>query len=120
MGSSPIRDVLSLPMQYQENVFTKIVNKKLKADILIEDEYTICFRDVNPQSKIHYLVIPKMLCIDFLQFEKNASIEQKISFWKTVADAISILSLTKGYKLITNSGEYGKQEIPHFHLHILG
>jgi histidine triad (HIT) family protein len=107
-------------MSYQKNVFTRIINKEINVDILLEDEDTLCFKDINPQSEIHYLVVPKILCVDFLQFEQMASARQRASFWRTVAEAIIKLQLKDGYKLVSNSGEYGRQEVPHFHLHILG
>lgn len=120
MGSIPIRDVIFLSMGYQENIFTKIIKKEVKVEILLENENAICFKDINPKSKIHYIIIPKTFCSNFTEFERNTPSKQKLSFWAGVSEAIEKLNLSNGYRLITNTGKDAKQEIPHFHVHILG
>ena len=107
-------------MQYTENIFSRIIRKEISAEILLEDTYSICLKDKEPKSKIHYLVIPKGSYVDFLDFKKNSKLEEQISFWDLVAQAVENLNLSNGYRLIANSGKHANQEIKHFHLHILG
>ena len=78
------------------------------------------FNDINPQAKIHVLGIPKFPCTTFSNFLKNADNKNIISFFKSVQLVIKDLEIeNSGYRLITNSGENGGQEVPHFHIHIL-
>ena len=78
------------------------------------------FKDINPQAKIHILGIPKLECVDFSDFMMNADNEVKQSFFNSIKLVIEKLNIKKtGYRIISNSGEHGGQEVPHFHIHIL-
>ena len=103
-----------------KNIFAKILRKEIPCDKIYEDEFSLFFKDINPQAKIHILGIPKFPCTNFSDFLKNANNENISSFFKSVQFVISDLNIEEnGYRLITNSGEDGGQEVPHFHVHIL-
>ena len=107
-------------MYDENNIFAKILRKEIPCDKIYEDEFSLFFNDINPQSKIHILGIPKFPCTTFSDFLKNADNENITSFFKSVQLVINNLNIeNKGYRLITNSGEDGGQEVPHFHIHIL-
>ena len=108
-------------MLYDENnIFAKILRKEIPCDKVYEDEFSLFFNDINPQAKIHVLGIPKFPCTTFSNFLKNADNKNIISFFKSVQLVIKDLEIeNSGYRLITNSGENGGQEVPHFHIHIL-
>ncbi len=108
-------------MVYDENnIFAKILRKEIPCDKVYEDEFSLFFNDINPQAKIHVLGIPKFPCTTFSNFLKNADNKNIISFFKSVQLVIKDLEIeNSGYRLITNSGENGGQEVPHFHIHIL-
>ena len=107
-------------MYDENNIFAKILRKEIPCDKVYEDEFSLFFNDINPQAKIHVLGIPKFPCITFSDFLKNADNENITSFFKSVQLVINSLNIeNKGYRLITNSGEDGGQEVPHFHIHIL-
>ncbi len=107
-------------MYDENNIFAKILKKEIPCDKIHEDEHSLFFKDINPQAKIHILGIPKFSCTTFSEFIKNANSEIVISFFKSVQMVINDLGIEKnGYRLITNSGEDGGQEVPHFHIHIL-
>ena len=108
-------------MVYDENnIFAKILRKEIPCDKVYEDKFSLFFNDINPQAKIHVLGIPKFPCTTFSNFLKNADNENIISFFKSVQLVIKDLEIeNSGYRLITNSGENGGQEVPHFHIHIL-
>ena len=107
-------------MYDENNIFAKILRKEIPCDKVYEDEFSLFFNDINPQAKIHVLGIPKFPCITFSDFLKNADNENITSFFKSVQLVINNLNIeNKGYRLITNSGEDGGQEVPHFHIHIL-
>ena len=103
-----------------KNIFAKILRKEIPCDKIYEDEFSLFFKDINPQAKIHILGIPKFPCTNFSDFLKNANNENISSFFKSVQFVISDLNIEEnGYRLITNSGEDGGQEVPHCHVHIL-
>tara|TARA_A100001035_G_C27600074_1_gene416073 strand:+ start:17 stop:367 length:351 start_codon:yes stop_codon:yes gene_type:complete len=107
-------------MYDENNIFAKILREEIPCDKVHEDEFSLFFRDINPQAKIHVLGIPKFSCTTFSDFLKNADNKNISSFFKSVQLVISKLGLEeKGYRLISNSGEDGGQEVPHFHVHIL-
>ena len=102
------------------NIFAKILRKEIPCEKVYEDEFSLFFKDINPQAKIHILAIPKFQCTTFSDFLKNAENEIISSFFKSVQLVIDDLNIEEnGYRLITNSGEDGGQEVPHFHIHIL-
>jgi len=107
-------------MYDENNIFAKILRKEIPCDKVHEDEFSLFFNDINPQAKIHVLGIPKFPCTTFSDFLKNADNEYIMSFFKSVQLVINNINIEKtGYRLITNSGENGGQEVPHFHIHIL-
>ena len=79
------------------------------------------FKDINPIAKVHVLGIPKSKCVDFSDFiSKNTPI-MIFEFFNKINLVVEKLGIAKdGYKVISNSGTNGGQEVPHFHIHILG
>ena len=76
---------------------------------------------ISPKAKIHVLGIPKNQCIDYADFILNCDKQIVSNFFKKAEHVINILGLKKdGYRIVSNSGENGCQEVPHFHIHILG
>ena len=103
------------------NVFAKILKGELPCQKIDENKFSIAFTDINPQAPIHILVIPKNPYIDFYDFTKNALSEEIKFFWELVNDIIRKKNISeKGFRIITNSGKDGNQDVPHFHVHILG
>ena len=82
------------------------------------------FHDINPQKKIHVLVIPKGKYIDLDDFSQNASQEEIVGLLKginTVAKKLRIsVDTGKGYRALANISEDGGQEVPHLHFHLFG
>ena len=102
-------------------IFCSIVNGDIPADKLYEDDKVLFFYDINPQAKIHVLGIPKKNVVSLSDFISNSEKEEVTYFFKKTIDVIQDLGLTKnGYRLITNEGLDSNQEVPHFHIHILG
>lgn len=109
-------------MQYDtNNVFARILRKEIPADIVYEDEYVLAFHDANPKAPIHILVIPKGEYISFFDFSEKASSEVMYGFTKAIHHVLQSLGIQKeGFRLLSNHGLHGGQEVPHFHVHILG
>ena len=105
----------------ENNIFAKILRSEIPCNKIIENEYALAFSDINPQAPVHVLVIPKNAYINFYEFTKHASINEVKLFWKLVNDVIDYYKFeNEGFRLITNSGKDGNQDVPHFHVHILG
>ena len=109
-------------MNYDKNnIFAKIIRKEITCKKIYEDEKVLFFYDLYPQAKIHILGIPKMQVLDFGNFVLQADAETVSHFFSKAYDVIREKKIEKnGFKIITNSGENGGQEVPHFHIHILG
>ena len=103
------------------NVFAKILKGVIPCQKIDENKFSLAFTDINPQASIHILVIPKNPYIDFYDFTKNATSEEVKFFWELVNDVITKKGIEDmGFRIITNSGKDGNQDVPHFHAHVLG
>ena len=112
-------------MSYDDNnIFAKILRGEIPCDKIYEDEYILSFYDINPQKKIHALVIPKGKYIDLDDFNQKASDKEIVGLLKgisIVAKKLEIsVELGKGYRTLSNLSEHGGQEVPHLHFHLFG
>ena len=112
-------------MKYDDNnIFAKILRGEIPCNKIYEDDYVLSFYDINPQKKIHALVIPKGKYIDLDDFNSNASNDEIIGLMKgitTVSKKLGISSFDgKGYRALANISDYGGQEVPHLHFHLFG
>ena len=112
-------------MTYDDNnIFAKILRAEIPCQKIYEDDFVLSFHDINPQKKIHALVIPKGKYIDLDDFINNSSNEEMIGLLKginTVAKKLKIsIENGKGYRALTNIGNDGGQEVPHLHFHLFG
>tara|TARA_Y100001935_G_C16965954_1_gene341718 strand:- start:133 stop:510 length:378 start_codon:yes stop_codon:yes gene_type:complete len=109
----------------KNNIFAKILRKEIPCDKVYENEHALAFKDINPQAKVHVLVIPKGQYIDVDDFSKNASKEEIASLMHALAEVCKITKVSlseggSGFRLIANTGPDGNQEVPHFHYHVMG
>ena len=112
-------------MAYDENnIFAKILKGEIPCNKIYEDEYVLSFHDINPQKKIHALVIPKGKYIDLDDFSENASNDEIVGLIKGIHIVAKKLGMSvntgKGYRALANINEYGGQEVPHLHFHLFG
>ena len=112
-------------MSYDNNnIFAKILRGEIPCNKIYEDEFILSFHDINPQKKIHALVIPKGKYIDLDDFSENASSNEMVGLLKgisTVAQKLKIsVNTGKGYRALANINEHGGQEVPHLHFHLFG
>ena len=107
----------------RNNIFAKILRQEIPCKKVYENKYVLSFYDINPQKKVHVLVIPKGEYTDLDHFHKNASNEEILEFNKAVSQIVKILKISnkeKGYRVLSNTGKDGGQEVPHLHYHIFG
>ena len=97
-------------------IFCKIINGDIPNKTVLENENFLAFDDINPQAKIHTVIIPKMHLQSFNEMTPNIMAEMT-TFIQEVALAQGVK--TDGYRLITNIGENGGQEVGHIHFHLL-
>ena len=113
-------------MNYDKNnIFAKILRGEIPCKKIYEDEFVLAFYDVNPQKKIHALIIPKGEYVNLDDFSSKASEKEIVGLIKglgTVAKKLGVSEVVKGggYRSLVNVGGDGGQEVPHLHFHILG
>ena len=105
----------------QNNIFAKILRGDIPCNKVYEDDHVLAFHDVKPHASVHVLIIPKGHYQDISEFGEKASAEDKAAFFTAISRVANELGLTSdGYRVIANTGGHGGQEVPHFHLHLLG
>ncbi|MCH8155902.1 MAG: histidine triad nucleotide-binding protein [Proteobacteria bacterium] len=107
-------------MAYDEsNIFAKILRGEIPCDKVYEDEHVLAFRDINPQTPTHVLVIPKGAYESFDDFSSQASAEEIAGFVRAAGQiARDAGAVEAGYRILANNGPDALQEVAHFHLHI--
>ena len=106
------------------NIFAKILREEIPCKKIYEDDFVLSFYDINPQKKIHALVIPKGKYIDLDDFSDKASSEEIVGLIKGINIVAKKLGISasngKGYRVLANISDYGGQEVPHLHFHLFG
>ena len=108
-------------MYDKNNIFARILRGEIPCDKIYEDKFTLAFKDINPQAKIHVLVNPKGSYVDMNDFATNAKSEEIEGLIRALGRVASILGISEsGYRYLGNNGKNGGQEVPHLHFHIFG
>ena len=111
-------------MKYdKDNIFAKILREEIPCKKVYENEYVLSFYDINPQKKIHVLVIPKGEYVDLEDFINKASDKEIVEFNKAITYIVKMLKISNkegGYRVLSNAGKDAGQEVPHLHYHIFG
>jgi histidine triad (HIT) family protein len=107
------------------NVFARILRGEIPSETVVETEHTLAFRDVRPQAPVHVLVIPKGRYVNFDHFAAEAGDAEVLDFVRTAGRVSRATGAAEpaggeGFRVIANAGRHGVQEVPHFHLHVLG
>ncbi|MBR0652436.1 histidine triad nucleotide-binding protein [Roseomonas terrae] len=110
-----------LPPYDDANIFARILRGEIPCRKIHEDDHALAFHDINPQAPVHVLVIPKGQYVSVADFSASATDAEVAGFWRAVAKVAKDLGLEQsGYRVLTNMGSDGGQEVPHFHIHIFG
>jgi histidine triad (HIT) family protein len=114
MGNQPPSDAAP------DTIFGKIGRGEIPCDTVYEDETTLAFRDLNPQSPVHIIVIPKLR--NGLTGLRNASPSQEgvLGHLLFVAGQVGKVHCPDGFRIVINDGKEGSQSVYHLHLHVLG
>jgi len=109
----------------KNNIFAKILRGEIPCKKIYEDEFVLAFYDINPQKKVHALVISKGEYVDLDDFSLKASAKEISGLIKGISLVAKKLGVSEevkggGYRSLVNVGENGGQEVPHLHFHIFG
>jgi histidine triad (HIT) family protein len=112
-------------MSYDENnIFAKILRGEIPCNKIYENDFVLSFHDINPQKKIHALIIPKGKYIDLDDFSFNATPKEMVGLIKGINAVAKKLGIStevgKGYRTLANISDDGGQEVPHLHFHLFG
>ncbi len=103
------------------NIFAKILRGEIPCKKVFEDTHVLAFHDINPQTPVHVLVIPKGAYVSSDDFGATASDAEIAAFMRAVSKIARDLGIAdKGYRILANHGVDANQEVPHFHVHIFG
>ncbi|MDR6293708.1 diadenosine tetraphosphate (Ap4A) HIT family hydrolase [Inquilinus ginsengisoli] len=103
------------------NVFARILRGELPCKKAYEDEHVLAFHDISPRAPVHVLVIPKGAYVSMDDFSDRASDAEIAALTRAVGRIARDLGLAQpGYRILSNIGGDGHQEVPHLHIHIFG
>ena len=106
------------------NIFAKIIRGEIPCKKIYEDDYILSFYDINPQKKIHALVIPKQKYVKLYDFNMKASNDEIIGLIKGISKVAKKIGISSedgdGYRTLANISINGGQEVPHLHFHLFG
>lgn len=103
-----------------DDLFLKIIDREIPADIVYEDDVVLAFRDINPKAPVHVLVIPKrrIPTLNDLEAGDEMLLGQMIFTARKIAVDEGLAE--EGYRLVFNCNEHGGQSVYHIHVHLLG
>ena len=103
----------------QDNIFQKIIDRQIPADIVYEDDRCLAFRDVHPQAPVHLLIIPRKVIRTHADLTEED--RELVGHLHLVAARLAKqLGVEDGYRVLFNCNERAGQTVPHLHLHLLG
>ena len=115
-----------MPYDYDDqNIFAKILRGEIPNNTVLETDHTLAFHDIAPSAPVHVLAIPKGRYVNFDHFCAEASDDEITDFFRCCAQLAQELGVSQasngdGYRVISNAGPDARQDVPHFHLHLLG
>jgi histidine triad (HIT) family protein len=102
-----------------DNLFLKIINREIPAQLVYEDEQCLAFRDIRPQAPTHVLIIPRKVIATHADLTDDD--QMLLGHLHLVAMRLAKqLGLDAGYRLVINCNDAGGQTVPHLHMHLLG
>lgn len=101
-------------------LFCKIVRGEIPSKTVYQDDAVMAFEDIHPVAPVHILIIPKV----HITSAADLSLEHGDLLGRIFAAASQIAKekgiAEQGFRIVTNSGPFGGQVVPHLHFHLLG
>lgn len=105
----------------EQNVFAKILRGDIPCKKVLENEHVLAFHDINPLAPVHVLVVPKGAYVSWDDFSERASDAELAALSRAVGEVARMVGAdAQGYRLLSNVGKRGGQEVPHLHVHVFG
>jgi len=103
------------------NVFARILRGEIPCTKVYEDEHVLAFRDINPQAPTHVVLIPKGEYVSIDDFAATASAAEQAALMRAIGLIANSEGVAEGgYRILSNHGAAAHQDVPHFHLHLVG
>ena len=104
----------------EKNIFEKIRDEEARCELVYKDKYVTAFNDIQPDTPIHMLIIAnkKINSLNDITEEDCDYLSIMLLIAKKIAKDLGIDET--GYRLITNCGKDGGQEIDYLHFHLVG
>ncbi|MDI9490596.1 MAG: histidine triad nucleotide-binding protein [Clostridiaceae bacterium] len=105
----------------QDCIFCKIAKHELEAEVVYENDLVIAFKDANPVTKVHILIMPKEHIKNFYELAKHP--QQALimgAVTEAAAEIADQFNISEGFRVITNNGRAGGQSVFHLHFHLIG
>jgi histidine triad (HIT) family protein len=115
-----------MPYAYDDaNIFARILRGEIPCRKVLETEHSLAFHDIQPQAPVHVLVIPKGPYVTFDHFALSATPAEQADFVAAIGRVCAEMGVQPGeggggFRLISNAGPDGVQEVPHLHVHLMG
>ena len=104
-----------------QNIFARILRGELPCKKVLENDQVLAFHDINPLAPVHVLVIPKGAYVSWDDFSEKASDREMAALTRAVGEVARMVGAdTQGYRVLSNVGKRGGQEVPHCHVHVFG
>jgi len=100
-------------------IFEKIIARQIPAEIVLENEKVLAFRDVNPQAPVHVLIVPKRVIPRLADASPNDR-ELLGELLVAAGEVAKKFGLKTGFRVVINSGPDAGESVPHLHVHLLG
>jgi histidine triad (HIT) family protein len=101
-------------------IFCKIVSGEMPGKIVFRNEHICAFRDIHPAAPKHVLIVPNKHIASTEELSRNDS-NIAAELLLAVKDVAKLEGISEtGYRIISNCGSHGRQEVSHLHIHVLG
>ena len=107
----------------QNNVFARILRGELPCNKVYEDDQVLAFHDIHPWAPVHFLLIPKKHIVSMAHVDASHAplLGKLMSLVPTLAKQEGCRPYPEGgFRLVTNTGADGGQEVAHLHFHVIG
>ena len=104
-------------------LFCKIVAGKIPSKLVYQDDQVFAFHDINPWAPVHFLLVPKMH-IPSMAHVTEAHVNL-LGHMMALAPKLALQEGCRpypqgGFRIVTNTGAEGGQEVHHLHIHVMG
>lgn len=100
-------------------VFCQIVRKEIPAQILLETEEVLAFKDINPVAPRHILLIPKKHISSVMDPQLPTSPQLAAELFSAIQQLMGDADAKDGFRVVINRGAHAGESVPHLHLHLL-